>query len=194
MQERLFDIDTALLTPRTVVRRFREEDGPQVYQLILNNMPWLNDFHSRWIEAIHTPADAGWYVRTQLAAWLTQQSYHFGVWDKDQAELIGLVRIFDIDWQIPKSFLEFFIAPEFSQKGIMTEVLLKVTDFAFDELKLEKLNLKLAMDNYAGQRLARKCGFRREGDLRSEFKMPGGELIDILLMAAYASDFRKAGE
>lgn len=194
MQERLFDIDTALLTPRTVVRRFREEDGPEVYQLILNNRSWLDDFHSRWIEGMNTPTEAEKYVRIQLAAWLTQQAYHFGVWDKDQATLVGLVRVFEIDWHIPKAALEFFIAPEFSQKGIMTEVLLKVTDFAFDELKLEKLSLKLAMDNYAGQRLARKCGFRREGDLRAEFKMPGGELIDILLMAAYASDFRKAGE
>ncbi len=191
MQERLFKIDTALLTPRTVVRRFREEDGPAVYQLIIDNRSWLNDFHAAWIDAIHNPPDAEIYVRRQLAAWLLQESYHFGIWDKDQAGLIGLVRLFRLNWQTPKAALEFFITPEYSQQGIMTEVLLTILSFAFDHLKMEKVSLMLAMDNYAGQRLARKCGFRREGDLRSEYRKPSGELLDMQLLAAYASDFKK---
>lgn len=37
------------------------------------------------------------------------------------------------------------------------------------------------MDNVASQRLARKCGFRREGDLRSDYRRPSGELADTML-------------
>jgi RimJ/RimL family protein N-acetyltransferase len=189
MQERLFHLNTALLTPRTIIRRFREDDGEAVYQLVYPNLSWLADFGSPWNASIHTLADAQGYVRIQLAGWLKQEAYGFGVWDKDQARLIGLLHLDRIDWQLPKAELAFFVAPEFSRKGFMTEVLFKVIAFAFEELGLEKIKLSLDVDNYAGQRLARKCGFRREGDLRMERRKPGGELVDMLLMAAYATDF-----
>ncbi len=189
MQERLFHLDTALLSPRTVIRRLREEDGKAVYDLVYPNLSWLADFDPIWSQSIHTLADAEGYVRLQLAAWLTQEAYAFGVWDKHQAVLIGLVHLDNIDWQVQKAELAGFIAPEFSRKGIMTEVLLKLLYFAFDELQLQKITLKLDVDNYPGQRLARKCGFRREGDLRMERRKQGGEFGDILLLAAYAADF-----
>lgn len=189
MQERLFHLDTALLTPRTVIRRFREEDGEAVYQLVYPNLSWLADFGTPWNASIHTLADAERYVRVQLADWLRQEGYGFGIWDKDQARLIGLLHLDRIDWQLPKGELAFFLDPEFSRKGLMTEVLIKVLAFAFEELGLQKVKLSLDVDNYPGQRLARKCGFRREGDLRMERRKHGGELTDILLMAAYAADF-----
>lgn len=191
MQARLYQIDTALITLRTVVRRFRENEGEVFYKLVADNTSRINDYFPQTMEAV-TDKDAGeGYVRQKLADWLTQQEYCFGVWESKQAKLVGFVRLFNITWGVPAGEIAFFIDKDFEGKGIMTEVVQAVMGFAFEELEIEKLSLRTATDNYATQRLARKCGFRREGDLRSAFRRPSGDLIDVMLFGYTKTEYEK---
>ncbi len=191
MQLHLLSVDTALLTKRVVVRRFRENDGAQLYDLLQANRVYLEDAFPSTLSENSSKEKSEWYVRVRLAKWLLQEEYCFGVWDNDSAKLIGFIRLFRIDWHIPKSEVGFFIDRDFSSKGIMTEVLLVIIKFAFSQLKLEKISLRTAMDNYASQRLARKCGFRREGDLRADFKKTSGEIIDVMVLGLTKGEWEK---
>lgn len=192
MQEHLLTVDTALLTKRVVVRRFRENDGEQLYDLIQTNRSYLEDSFPSTVNDNSSKEKSEWFVRVRIAKWLLQEEYCFGVWDNDSAKLIGFIRLFRIDWNIPKAEIGFFLDREFSSKGIMTEVLLTIVPFAFQQLKLEKIILRTAMDNYASQRLARKCGFRREGDLRADFKKTSGEIIDVMVLGLTRAELEKA--
>ncbi len=191
MQLHLLSVDTALLTKRVVVRRFRENDGEQLYDLLQDNRVYLEDAFPSTLNENSSKEKSEWYVRVRFAKWLLQEEYCFGVWDNDSAKLIGFIRLFRIDWHIPKSEVGFFIDRDFSSKGIMTEVLSVIIRFAFTQLKLEKISLRTAMDNYASQRLARKCGFRREGDLRADFKKTSGEIIDVMVLGLTKAEWEK---
>lgn len=191
MQARLFDIDTALITPRTVVRRFRENEGSALYQMAQKNHSRLHDHFPRTLQAVSDKEKAEYFVRQKFASWLLQQEYCFGIWEKKKVALIGLIQLFDIDWHTPSAEISFFIDKKFEGKGIMTEVLQYLLRFAFEQLKIEKLKVRTAMDNYAAQRLVRKCSFRREGDLRSEFKKGSGDLIDVMLFGATRGEYNK---
>lgn len=191
MKARLFTIDTVLITERTVLRRFRENDGKVLFQLIQDNQRRIEDHLPLLVKTVTSANRGEKFVRQKLAAWLLQEEYAFGLWDKDSAQLIGMIRIFDIQWEIPTASIEYFIDIEFGGKGIMTEALTATLQFAFKDLKIEKLAHKTAMDNYASQRLARKCGFRREGDIRSSFKKPSGEIIDIMLLGLTNAEYQK---
>lgn len=191
MQLHLLSVDTALLTKRVVVRRFRENDGEQLYDLLQDNRVYLEDAFPSTLNENSSKEKSEWYVRVRFAKWLLQEEYCFGVWDNDSAKLIGFIRLFRIDWHIPKAEVGFFIDRDFSSKGIMTEVLLVTIRFAFTQLKLEKISLRTAMDNYASQRLARKCGFRREGDLRADFKKTSGEIIDVMVLGLTKAEWEK---
>ncbi|MCI5081566.1 MAG: GNAT family N-acetyltransferase [Saprospiraceae bacterium] len=189
MQPQLLDIDTALLTKRTVVRRFRENEGEQLYQLIQNNHSRLSEYFPETVEIAKTKEACEIFIRQKIAHWLLQQEYMFGVWDNESAKLIGIVWLFDIKWQLPHSELRYFIDREFGEKGIMTEATFAVIQFAFQQLKMRKLYIRTAMDNYSSQRLARKCGFRREGDLRAAHLKPTGVMEDQMLMGLILEDF-----
>lgn len=191
MQLHLLSVDTALLTKRVVVRRFRENDGEQLYDLLQDNRVYLEDAFPSTLNENSSKEKSEWYVRVRFAKWLLQEEYCFGVWDNDSAKLIGFIRLFRIDWHIPKAEVGFFIDRDFSSKGIMTEVLSVIIRFAFKQLKLEKISLRTAMDNYASQRLARKCGFRREGDLRADFKKTSGEIIDVMVLGLTKAEWEK---
>ncbi len=190
MEKHLFDLETILITSRTVIRRFREQDGEVFFQLIQNNRERLEDRFPR-LAGVHSVEEATVYIHEQLAAWYLQQNYSFAVWDTDSANIIGFIQLINIDWAIPKSEGLLFIDRTFEGQGIMTEVVLTLLNFAFEQLQLKKLNMIVASDNYAAQRLARKCGFRREGDLRNELKKSGGELTDAMLLGFTDQDYFK---
>lgn len=179
--DHLFNIDTALITPRTVVRRFRENDGLNYFKLFQDNLDILEARFPAILDTIPTQDDIELFVRKKLAAWLVNEEFCLGVWDKESAVPIGLVRIANIDWKVPNAELFLFLDKNRHQKGIMTEVVQKVLQFAFEQLRLEKISLRTESDNFAGQRLARKCGFSREGDIRSAYRRPSGELVDLML-------------
>ena len=191
MLARLYKIDTAIITPRTVIRRFREGEGNAFYRLVSDNRDRLREVLPQTIDTVPTKKEAEGYVRRKIAAWLCQEEFCFGVWENESAQLIGYVKIFHIDWSVPSADITFFIDKEYEGKGLMTEVVRKLLRFAFEQLSIEKIRLRTAMDNYATQRLARKCGLRREGDLRSEYRRPSGELVDVMLFGYTKTEYEK---
>ncbi len=180
MRKELFTIDTAFVTKRCVIRRFREGDGAAFYQLIDHNRPHLEDHLPSLMESLRSEAEAEAFLRYRIAHWLLQEEYALGVWHNDSSELIGYVHIAEIDWAIPKAEVNYFIDRNYTRQGIMTEVMATMVRFAFLQLGLEKIYAHLLADNFPSQRLLRRLGFQREGDLRNEFRRLGGQLIDVM--------------
>lgn len=191
MVPHLLDLETVILTPRTVFRRFREGEGAALYELLQNNYNRLSEHFFAISQSIHKVSDAEYWARTKLAHWLTHKEFFYAIWDKTSAKLIGFIGLEKINWDIPKAKIVFLMDKDFSQKGIMTEVLTQLVAFAFEEMRMEKLAIITGMDNYPAQRLARKCGFMREGDLRSEFRKPTGEMFDIMLFGLSLNAYEK---
>ncbi len=181
MRTKLFNVDTALLTTRCVVRRFREGDGKDFYRLVDDNRDHLLD-HFPFVvaEGGQNRAKSEGFVRHCLADWILQGRYAFGVWDNETTKLIGFIQLAEVEWDIPKAEVNYFLDKEEVEKGIMTEVLARVVRFAFKQLELEKLYVLTLSDNYGSHRLVRRIGFSREGDLRNEFRKPAGGLVDVI--------------
>ena len=181
MRASLFNIDTALLTNRCVVRRFRENDGQTLYDLVDRNRDVLLDHFPVLVMEITSDANsAEVFVRERIANWLLQYDFAFGIWSNESTELIGYFHFFELNWEVPSAEISFFLDKAHEEKGLMTEVLARLIRFGFKQLELEKIYLKTLADNYGSQRVARKVGFSREGDLRNEFRKPGGMLVDLV--------------
>ena len=180
MRPELFNIDTAILTSRTLTRRFREGDGSAFFELVQNNHSYIEDHFPKLTKAVVDENSSEVFIRTKIARWLLQDEYTFGVWDNESTALIGYFHFLKIDWSIPKAEIGYFIDQDHAGKGLMTEVVARMIQYGFHQIKFNKLVLKTLQDNYGSQRLARKVGFRREGDLRHEFQKNTGGLFDVM--------------
>lgn len=189
MNPRLYKIDTALISTRTVVRRFREGDGSAFYELVQRNSMYLEDHFPYLVEQVRGADEGEAFVRGRLADWLRQERFAFGIWRREEADLIGFIQLHEVDWAIPRAEVSYFLDQSQAGKGVMTEVLARIVQFSFRQLRLNKLALRTLVDNYPSQRLARKVGFRREGDLRGEFAKPSGALIDLMLFGLTREEY-----
>lgn len=181
MQSRLFNVDTALLTTNCVVRRFREGDGPAVLELARDSHDYLFDHYPALVKQIDgDEAAAETFVRRCMVDWLEQRAFNFGVWDNETTNLTAYVSLHNCDWEVPAAALSLFATPSYSRPERLTEILARVIRFGFLQLDLEKVSFLAVADNYLAQRVARKVGLSREGDLRNEFRKGSGILVDAI--------------
>ena len=191
MQERLLFLDTALITPRTVVRRVRESDGKPLYDLVQTNWSWMNDFQRAPFLALESAQKSEVYCQVKLSKWLLQEEYNFGIWEKENAQLVGWITIYNIDWSLPGAHIRFLIKKELVDTGILREAIKEILAFSYQELELEKLYFTTLMDDYDGQRLVRQFNFSRQGDLRGAFRIQTGEIIDLILFGKTKLEYLK---
>jgi RimJ/RimL family protein N-acetyltransferase len=61
----------------------------------------------------------------------------------------------------------YIVSAQARGQGVGTEILRRLTDWAFAELASQRLVLIIDVDNHASLRVAERCGYQREGVMRS---------------------------
>jgi RimJ/RimL family protein N-acetyltransferase len=122
--------------------------------------PWQEGFERTWVEAYEVGRRDG-----------TRDG--FAVVDVETGDFLGLAGLVSIEPAAKQGEIGYALAPEARGRGIATRALRLVTRYALDEVALERVHLDIATDNEASMRVAERCGYRREGVLRSLYMKPG---------------------
>ena len=96
----------------------------------------------------------------------------FAVVDETDA-FLGLALVPEIDREGATVELGYVVVPEARGRGVATEALRRLTDWAVEELGAVRLVLMISVDNEPSKRVAARCGYEREGVLRSVYVKPG---------------------
>lgn len=174
----LYHIDTAILGEKVLVRRLREGDGLIFYDLMAENSSLISEYFPVLIHDLSTKEGAEFFVRKIIIQWLLQQSFGFGIWDKEKLNLVGYI---DISRRMPEKIgeLRFFIDKNRMGEGLMSDTLQVMIPYFFNQLLLDKITIKGSTENYTLPTLARKFGFLREGELRGEIYKQSGDRGDV---------------
>lgn len=89
-------------------------------------------------------------------------------------ERLGAVSLYDVDRAQDRAWLGYWVAPAARGRGVATRAARLLADWGFRELGLARIELTCGPDNVASQRVAERCGFAREGLLRSHMRFKGG--------------------
>jgi RimJ/RimL family protein N-acetyltransferase len=79
------------------------------------------------------------------------------------------------------------LAPAARGRGIATDAIVALTDWALHDLGLGRVQVFVAPENVAAVSLAERAGFRHEGVLRSYWEH-GDERLDVLVLARVSGD------
>ncbi|MEC2109980.1 GNAT family protein [Bacillus stercoris] len=102
------------------------------------------------------------------------EEYHFGIFTASDDRLIGTVSLFQIiRGALQTAFIGYFLDKAHNGKGIMTEAVRLVVDYAFRELKLHRIEAGVMPRNLGSMRVLEKAGFHKEGIARKNVKING---------------------
>ncbi|MFF8972291.1 GNAT family N-acetyltransferase [Streptomyces sp. NPDC014995] len=111
-------------------------------------------------------ADARESLRAKAEEMAAGTGATFCVTDLDDGTILGEVGLNAIDRVQSVGNVGYWVLPEARGRRVATRSLLLVTDWAFRELGLHRLELGHALGHEASCRTAEECGFRYEGTLR----------------------------
>jgi RimJ/RimL family protein N-acetyltransferase len=91
---------------------------------------------------------------------------------------VGIISIENIDKINRNAEVGYWIGKEYWNRGIATESLTLVIDYAFNKLDLHKLYASVFVQNAASIHVLEKCSLRKEGELyQQKWKIPQHFLI-----------------
>jgi RimJ/RimL family protein N-acetyltransferase len=119
--------------------------------------------------------------------WSTGRRASFAVVDAESDVLAGGARLYRIDWTSGEAQVGYWTMPTMFGRGIATRAVVSVTDWAFNELRLRRLELSHAIDNPASCRVAQRAGYSLHTTLETSYRYGDGQLYDEHLHVRVAS-------
>lgn len=184
-------LPATLESERLLLRPYRLSDAPALVKVFDDNRERLQeDFPSR-ANTIHIEPEAESFIWHVMQLWDMRESFYFCIWEKQSRLYVGEIFFTEIVWKIPKAHIGYYVVKEWEGKGLMTEAMKLVLPFAFETLKMRKLQIRCAVDNLRSQRVAERCGFKIEGVLRNDaLKADGQTLANLVYYGMTPNDFR----
>lgn len=169
---------------RVLLREFRQED-------ISGLRSWVNDSETtRFLSGAFLKPQTWEQTETFLSGILRGDAggVNFVIAEKDSLRYLGQCNLLMIDQTARHAELAIVIAPDSAGKGYGTEAIGLLLDFAFRQMNLNRVYLKVHADNARAVRCYEKCGFQLEGRLR-EMTYRDGRYGDVLEMGILRREF-----
>ena len=116
--------------------------------------------------------------------------FQWGVARKSDDHVIGTCTLFRFEAEHRRAEVGFALARAYWGAGLMTEALAALVAFAFDSLRLHRLEADADPRNARSIQCLQRQGFRREGYLRERYHL-GGEIQDAVVFGLLEPEWRK---
>ena len=149
-----------LTTERLQLRPLSMDDAPEIYLLR------SDEKHNEFIDRPRATSleDAEAFIN-RIEKLLSEGHSHFWVVSlKNRAELIGTLMLWNFDKERNTAEIGYELLPAYYGQGIMTEALPAVLEFAFNTLKLSKIEARTHEHNIRSSALLLKFGFARDAE------------------------------
>jgi RimJ/RimL family protein N-acetyltransferase len=178
--------DPPLCDEAVLLRGWSEADVPAIVAACRD--PTI----ARWTAMIPSP-----YNENDALEWITGQgparrdgrALELAITGRQSGEIFGAVALSNVSQVQLRSGVGYWLAPQARGRGYATAAVRLVARWGFDRLGLARLELFTDVDNVDSQNVATRCGFRREGLLRSHLLVRSrGERRDSLVYGLLAED------
>jgi len=134
-----------------------------------------------WRTTQYTEADARSAFAEQEEARLRGEELNFALAEPGgQGAVLGGCSLYDVRLDQGCAALGYWLAPGARGRGVATHAVRLLARWAFAQLGLARLELTCGPDNEASQRVAERCGFVREGLLRSHVPFKGARRDSVI--------------
>ena len=99
----------------------------------------------------------------------SKKHIYFGIFDKPDFKLLGIVSLYNIDSRHKFGSLGILLDKKKWRQGIMTEALSLFLKFCFNEVNFHRIEAQTFVNNIPAVRFFEKMNFRNEGRLRENF-------------------------
>ncbi|RFU62743.1 GNAT family N-acetyltransferase [Bacillus sp. V59.32b] len=149
-------------------------DASAVLQLEIKNQEFFQKYTALRANEFYTLQDQADRINRNNEMSGRDQGYSFGIFRNEDGELIGTIALSQVlRGALQNCFVGYFLDQEQNGKGYMTEAVGLIVIFAFNKLKLHRIEAGVMPHNIGSIKVLEKSGFHREGIAKSNVKING---------------------
>ena len=159
------------MNPKTI-RLYEHKDAGQMHIAAIESVPEVFPWMA-WCHEGYSLDDAQQWVDTQVDLAKKGLAFEFAIFDEND-RFLGGCGINQINKDNRFANLGYWIRSSAMGRGVAPNAVRFVSDYAFREIKLNRLEIVCAVGNIRSQRVAEKVGATREAVLRSRLMLSSG--------------------
>lgn len=155
---------------------------------IFNTLDSEREYMREWLPFVDTTKeveDTGNYVRHVLKT----ADKQFTIYYKEQ--FVGLIGFKDTDTDNRKIEIGYWLSQSAQGKGIMIQSVSELVEYAFNELDMNRIQIKVAVGNQKSRRIPEKLGFQQEGIERDGELLVNNVFTDIVVYSLLRKEYNK---
>jgi len=156
MLNRTFTPFPILITERLTLRQLVIKDEQEIFALRSDSE--INKYLDRKIA--NTIDDARNFINSVNENINKNDSVYWAITFRDKNMLVGTICLFSFSDENDKCEIGYELLTDFQGKGIMKEAVEKVIDYAFNTIKVKKIEAFFHRDNQSSIKLLKKFSFR----------------------------------
>jgi ribosomal-protein-serine acetyltransferase len=147
------------------LRELADDEAAELHALIERNRVGL----ARWLRWARgqTPAETLAFVRRARAQACAGESLQRGV--VVDGRIVGMVGLPRVDAENHAAEIGYWLDEAHRGKGVMTAAVAALVELGFEDLRLNRLEIRTDVENRRSRALAERLGFRYEGVLRQAY-------------------------
>lgn len=161
------------------------KDGWNLCNFAVTNEDRLKRYFPKTLEQNLTPDLSKNFVSKKVKQFEAKEEFLFTLKENKSNKLIGLVYIKEVDWTTKQGEFAYCIDYTAEGKGLITETIKQLSNYAFEILGLETLQIIVHKSNRGSVKVAGNCNFTWIKTLINEHTPPGESPLNMELYELY---------
>lgn len=152
----------------------QESFAPMYEEIVQNQTEYLSQWLA-WPKHCQSEQDFRIFVQRCLNEYAEGKSMTCAIWYQER--LVGNCSFNSINHDLGKVIIGYWLSQPEQGKGIISRVVTKLADIAFNELDMQKVEAHVAVDNKPSRQVCERLGFKYEGTVTRAENL-NGRIID----------------
>jgi ribosomal-protein-serine acetyltransferase len=137
-------------------------DAERIFQLVEQNREYLAKWLP-WVSDTKSVEDSKTFLESVEANHTSRNGIHCGIVVREQ--LVGLIGLRFVSGEYTAN-IGYWLSAHVSGLGLVTRSVRRICQYGFEDLNLQRIEIRAATENGRSWQIAERLGFTREGKLR----------------------------
>lgn len=167
------------------LKSFELREAEDLLLVVDANRPYLRNWLP-WLDMTRGIDEMIVYVDSTIRQLAANQGFQTAIWHNDK--IVGIIGYHHLEWANRSTCIGYWLDERHQGKGIMTKSCRTLVEYAFEEWKLNRIEIHCAEGNIKSRGIPERLGFKSEGLLR-EAEWLYDHYVDHVVYAMLAKEW-----
>lgn len=161
------------------------EHAEKLYGIIDRNRSHLSEYLP-WVSNMHSLEDYKTFLQNAEQLFKEEKGIGFTIFYQENP--VGNIGLYHINPSNKTASIGYWLDENVVGKGIVIKSCAKLIDYGFQDLKLNRIEIKAAVNNHRSQAIPKRLNFKMEGILR-EAEFVNSSFLDLYLFSLLKNEW-----